>query len=178
MTNSLIITTNYGTETDELLTPLQTLKEAGVTTTVASVDGNEIQTVRGDKTAGPLVDSDSTLGAVTAYDYDIVVIPGGTLNADALRTDSDALRIVKDAAAAGIRIAAICHGPWLLVNADLIVGKTLTSYPALAVDITNAGGSWVDEEVCVDTTNGFSLITSRTPADLQAFNHAVLKALA
>lgn len=106
------------------------------------------------------------------------MIPGGTLNADALRTDSDALRIAKDAAAAGIPIAAICHGPWLLVNADLIVGKTLTSYPALAVDITNAGGSWADEEVCVDTTNGFSLITSRTPADLQAFNHAVLKALA
>ena len=178
MANSLIITTNYGTETDEIQKPLQALKAAGVTTTVASVDGNEIQTLRGDKTTGPSVDSDTTLGAVTASDYDIVVIPGGTLNADTLRTDSDALRIVKDAAAAGIPIAAICHGPWLLVNAGLVAGKTLTSYPALAVDITNAGGSWVDEEVQVDTTNGFTLITSRTPADLQAFNHAVLNALA
>lgn len=178
MTNALIISTNYGTETDEIGKPLAALKEAGVTTTVASVDGGGIQTLGGDRTTGPVVDSDTTLGEVKASDYDIVVIPGGTLNADALRIDPDAQRIVRDAATAGTPVAAICHGPWLLVNTDLVVGKTLTSYPSLAADVTNAGGSWVDEEVSVDTTNGFTLITSRTPDDLPAFNRAVLDALA
>jgi protease I len=178
MSNALIISTNYGTETDEILSPLGALKDAGVTTTVASVDGSGIRTLAGDKSAGEVVDSDTTLGEVSASDYDVIVIPGGTLNADALRIDPDAQRIVRDAAAAGKPVAAVCHGPWLLVNTDLVVGKTLTSYPTLAVDITNAGGSWVDEEVSVDATNGFTLITSRTPADLPAFNRAVLEALA
>jgi protease I len=177
MSTALIISTDYGTETDEILLPLETLKDAGVKVTVASVDGAGIQTLAGDRELGPVVDSDTTLNAVTASDYDVVVIPGGTLNADTLRIDADAQDIVRDAAAAGTPIAAICHGPWLLVNADLLVGKTLTSYPTLAVDVTNAGGSWVDEEVCVDTTNGFTLITSRAPTDLQTFNGAVLDAL-
>lgn len=178
MSGALIISTSYGTETDEIRVPLEALQEAGVTTTVASVDGRRIQTLGADRTTAPLVDSDTTLGAVAARDHDIVIIPGGTLNADELRIDPDAQRIVRDAAADGIPIAAICHGPWLLVNADLVVGKTLTSYPTLAADITNAGGSWVDEEVCVDPTNGFVLITSRTPEDLPAFTGAVLDAVA
>lgn len=177
MSNALIISTNYGTETDEIGKPLEALKEAGVTTTVASVDGGDIQTLGGDRTTGPVVASDTTLAKAVASDYDVIVIPGGTLNADSLRIDPDAQRIVRDAAAAGTPVAAICHGPWLLVNTDLVVGKTLTSYPSLAADVTNAGGSWVDKEVSVDGTNGFTLITSRNPNDLPAFNRAVLDVL-
>ncbi|MCI1256332.1 MAG: type 1 glutamine amidotransferase [Corynebacterium provencense] len=176
MTGVLIISTNYGTETDEIRRPIKAFREADVPVTVASVDGGEIRTVVGDRAEGPVVDSDTTLAEVAASDYDLVVIPGGTVNADTLRTDPDAQRIVRGAASAGIPVAAICHGPWLLVSTDLVVGKTLTSYPSLAVDVTNAGGTWVDEEVSVDPTNGFTLVTSRTPDDLPAFIRAAFEA--
>ncbi|WP_414121621.1 DJ-1/PfpI/YhbO family deglycase/protease [Corynebacterium nuruki] len=177
MSNALIISTNYGTETDELNKPLAALREAGVNTTVASVGGGGIQTLGGDRAAGPVVGSDTTLSSIDPSEYDIVVIPGGTLNADSLRIDPGAQRIVQDAAAAGTPVAAICHGPWLLVNTGLVTGKTLTSYPSLAVDVINAGGTWVDEEVSVDDAEGFTLITSRNPDDLPAFNSAILDAL-
>jgi len=177
MKKALVISTNYGTETDEILRPIEALRDAGVEVVVASTDGGRIRTLGGDKAPGPDVDSDITLADAVASEYDAVVVPGGTLNADGLRTDSDARGLVRDIAAVGGPIAAICHGPWLLVDADLLVGKTLTSFPSLATDIVNAGGDWEDSEVVVDATNGFPLITSRTPDDLAAFNRELLAAL-
>lgn len=177
MSTALIITTDYGTETDEILRPLEALKDAGVEVTVASPHGNSVRTLAGDRDPGPTVDSDISLADATAADYDALVIPGGTLNADALRVDDDARGLVKDFAAAGKPVAAICHAPWILVDTDLVVGKALTSFSSVSTDIVNAGGNWEDSEVVVDTTNGYPLITSRTPDDLPAFNRELLVAL-
>ncbi|WP_297008152.1 type 1 glutamine amidotransferase domain-containing protein [uncultured Corynebacterium sp.] len=177
MSKALIISTNYGTETDEILRPLESLRDAGVEVTVAAAGTGGIRTLTGDRLPGVVVDSDITLAEAVAGDYDALVIPGGTLNADALRIDGDARRLVADFAAAGKPVAAICHGPWLLVDADLVVGKSLTSYVSVATDIVNAGGDWEDREVVVDVANGFPLITSRTPDDLPAFNRELLGVL-
>lgn len=177
MSTALIISTNYGTEADELLSPRDALRDAGVEVTVAAAEAGGIQTLTGDRMQGEVVDSDITLAEAEASGYDALVIPGGTLNADALRINAEARRLVADFAAAGKPVAAICHGPWLLVDTDLVVGKSLTSYVSLATDIVNAGGDWENREVVTDTTNGFPLITSRTPHDLPAFNHELLGAL-
>lgn len=177
MSTALIISTDYGTESDEILRPLEALKGAGVGVTVASIHGNSVRTLVGDRDPGPTVDSDISLADATAADYDALVVPGGTLNADALRVDADARNLVKDFAADGKPVAAICHAPWLLVDTDLVVGKSLTSFHTLSTDVTNAGGNWEDSEVVVDGTNGFPLITSRTPDDIPAFTGALLTAL-
>lgn len=116
----------------------------------------------------PLTDADPA-------DYAGAVLPGGVANADHLRMDDNAVRFIQALVAAGKPVAAICHAPWLLVEADVVRGKTLTSYPSLATDIRNAGGDWVDQEVKVCDGNGWQLITSRTPKDLPAFNQAALK---
>lgn len=175
--NILIISTNYGTESDEIGKPLEYLKEQGADVTVAAPQKSPIQTLKGDKEPGPTVDPDLTLADAQAEGYDAVVIPGGTINADGLRVDADAQRIVAGVAAAGKVVAAICHGPWLLINSGVARGKTLTSYPTLQADLTNAGATWVDEEAKVCPANGFRLITSRTPNDLPAFNREILAAL-
>jgi protease I len=119
---------------------------------------------------------DTTYADAAADDYDGAVIPGGVANADFLRMDADAVRLVKELVAAGKPIASICHGPWLLVEADVVRGKMLTSFPSLRTDIRNAGGDWADEEVRVCDMNGWTLVTSRNPDDLPAFNRAALKA--
>lgn len=173
----LIISTNYGTETDEIGKPLEYLKEQGADVTVAAPEVSPIQTLKGDKEPGPTVDPDLSLASASADDYDAVVIPGGTINADGLRVDTDAQRIVAGVAGAGKVVAAICHGPWLLINSGVARGKTLTSYPTLQADLTNAGATWVDEEAKVCPANGYTLITSRTPDDLAAFNRQILAAL-
>ncbi|MGO1050534.1 type 1 glutamine amidotransferase domain-containing protein [Crossiella sp. CA198] len=118
---------------------------------------------------------DVALGDADPADYAGAVLPGGVANSDDLRTDDHAVRFVQAMAAAGKPIAAICHAPWLLVEADLLRGKTLTSYPSLATDIRNAGGDWVDQEVKVCDGNGWHLVTSRAPKDLPAFNLAALR---
>jgi protease I len=111
-----------------------------------------------------------------ASDYDALVLPGGVANADLLRLDEDAVRIVREHVAAGKPIAAICHGPWLLVEADVVRDKTLTSFRSLRTDIRNAGGTWEDDEVRVCHRQSWTLITSRTPDDLEAFNREAMKA--
>jgi protease I len=111
--------------------------------------------------------------------FNTLVIPGGTVNADTLRQDAAALRLIKEFADAGKTIAAICHGPWALIDAGVIKGKTLTSYKSVRIDLENAGAAgWVDEPVKQCQANGWTLITSRTPDDLPAFNDAIAKALA
>ncbi|SDL60970.1 protease I [Lentzea albidocapillata subsp. violacea] len=119
---------------------------------------------------------DTTFADALADDYDGAVIPGGVANADFLRMDNDAVELVKALAAAGKPIASICHGPWLLVEAGVVRGKMLTSFPSLQTDIRNAGGDWADEEVRVCDMNGWTLVTSRNPGDLPAFNRETLKA--
>lgn len=165
----LAIVTNYGVEQDELVVPVDHLREAGATVDVAAVEDAPVETLVGDKDPGRSVQPTTTLGAVDADGYDLLLVPGGTLNADTLRLQDDAVTLVKAFASSGRPVAAICHGPWLLVEAGLADGKRLTSYPSLTTDVRNAGGTWVDEEVVADDARGFRLITSRTPDDLEAF---------
>ena len=112
---------------------------------------------------------DRTTGEVSADDFDALVLPGGVANPDRLRTDAEAVAMVRDMFLAGKPVAAICHGPWTLIEAGVVKGRTLTSWPSLRTDIDNAGGSWVDEEVVVCTSGPNTLITSRKPDDLKAF---------
>ena len=177
--NILIITSNTGIERDELLKPLEALRSFGATVTHASSKGGTTQTFVGDTEKDQTVESDVQLSDVASSDFDALVIPGGTVNADTLRQDAAALRVIYDFVKAGKTVAAICHGPWALIDAGVIKGKTLTSYKSVRIDLENAGAAgWVDAEVKECKANGWTLITSRTPDDLPAFNQAIAKALA
>ena len=163
-----------GVEQVELTQPRQTAEDAGATTTLVSVDTGEIQAMNGDIQPAGKYRVDRRAADVSASDYDAVIMPGGTVNADRLRMDDDVLRFVKDVFAAGKPVGAICHAPWTLVEAGVVQGRTLTSFPSLRTDIRNAGGNPVDEEVATDG----ALITSRNPDDLPAFCAAIVKAFA
>lgn len=117
------------------------------------------------------------LETVDEQEFDLLLIPGGTLNADNLRLDDEAQRIVQSFAATERPVASICHGPWLLVETGLVLDKTLTSYKSIKTDVVNAGGQWVDEEVFRCSAQNFVLITSRNPGDLEAFNAAIIEEL-
>ncbi|WIB70673.1 type 1 glutamine amidotransferase domain-containing protein [Curtobacterium sp. MCBD17_026] len=169
----LVITTNYGVEQDEIVVPTEQLRERGASVTVAAKETGTIQTLVGDKDPGQTLEPDTTIGGVDAKDFDALVIPGGTINADTLRQESRAATLVQAFAEASKPVAAICHGPWTLVEAGVLSGKTVTSFPSLQTDLRNAGAEWVDQEVQVD--GGF--ITSRTPDDLPAFVDAIESAL-
>ncbi|MCU1785580.1 type 1 glutamine amidotransferase [Pseudomonas sp. 13B_2.1_Bac1] len=175
----LIITSNTGIERDELVKPLEALRGFGATVTHASSKGGTTQTFVGDTEKDKTVESDVQLSDVASSEFDALVIPGGTVNADTLRQDAAALRVINDFVKAGKTVAAICHGPWALIDAGVIKGKTLTSYKSVRIDLENAGAAgWVDAEVKECKANGWTLITSRTPDDLPAFNQAIAKALA
>ncbi|MGO1566545.1 MAG: type 1 glutamine amidotransferase domain-containing protein [Brachybacterium sp.] len=173
----LLLTSNFGTETDEITKPLATLREAGATVTVAAPETGVVTTLERDREPGPEVPVDATHDSVKAADFDALVLPGGTLNADSLRADETAQFLVRSFAADGKPIAAICHAPWLLVETGLADGRELTSVPTIRTDLTNAGGKWTDEEVVIDDSAGSRLITSRTPDDLDAFNAAIINSL-
>ena len=163
------IATN-GVEEPELAEPWQAVQEAGGTPVLLSAEPGSITALQGDWDRGGSYAVDATLADATADDFDALVLPGGTLNADSMRVDQDALRLVREFDAAGKPIAAICHAPWILLEAGLARGKRLTSYSSLATDLKNAGAEWVDEEVVVDGR----LVTSRNPGDLEAFNREAL----
>lgn len=174
----LFITSNTGIERDELVKPLEALKAQGAQVTHGSSEGGTAQTFVQDTEKDRTVESQVALTGLNAADFDALVIPGGTVNADTLRLDENAQRLVKQFADAGKVIAAICHGPWLLINAGVIAGKTLTSYPSVRLDLENAGAAgWVDVEVKQCQANGWTLITSRNPNDIPAFNEAIAAAL-
>lgn len=173
----LIITANAGIERDELLEPMKALESWGANVTHATIKGGEAQTWLNDSEKDVTVMSDSTLQGLSASDYDLLVIPGGTVNADTIRQDADAQRLVREFSSAGKPVAAICHGPWLLIDAGVVDSKSLTSYASIRPDLTNAGADWVDAQVKVCPGNGWTLITSRNPDDLPAFNEALSKAL-
>jgi len=153
-----------GVEQVELTEPLKAAKEAGATTHLISIKPDRIQGFKHlDK--GDTFPVDKTAADVSASDYDALVLPGGVANPDQLRMNTDAVRFVREFFEQGKPVAAICHAPWTLVEADVVRGRTLTSWPSLRTDIRNAGGTWVDEEVHTDQ----GLVTSRKPADLPAF---------
>ncbi|QVQ51198.1 DJ-1/PfpI/YhbO family deglycase/protease [Spiractinospora alimapuensis] len=173
----LAITTNYGVEQDELVVPVDRLRRQNAGVDVAAVASDPVETLVHDKDPGRSVQPDVTLAKVDPTAYDLLIVPGGTLNADSLRLDEDALRILDAFTSAGRPVAAICHGPWLLVEGDTVRTKRLTSYASLKTDIRNAGGQWVDESVVVDDTGGWTLITSRDPRDLNDFVAEIDRAL-
>ncbi len=153
-----------GVEQVELTEPWKAVEQEGGRPELVSLESGEIQGfdhLDKDKTFSV----DKTAAEAKADDYDGLVLPGGVANPDFLRTDEDAVEFVRSFFEAGKPVAAICHGPWILVEADVVRGRTVTSWPSLKTDIKNAGGEWVDEEVHVDA----GLVTSRKPDDLPAF---------
>lgn len=162
-----------GFEEVELLEPLKVLQDAGAQVDIiAPHRGNVLGFRHDDK--GKTVLADHTIEEAAPGDYDALLLPGGALNADALRVDPHAQAFVRNIQDAGKPIAVICHGPWLLVSAGLVTGRRLTSYYTIRDDIRNAGGDWVDQEVVEDA----NWVSSRQPSDLPAFNRAMLKLFA
>lgn len=167
-----------GVEQIELTKPWQAVQDAGGAPELLSTKPGSVQAFNGDVNAADTFEVDTVVGSASADDYDGLVLPGGTTNPDQLRLDSDAVDFVKSFTVAGKPIAAICHGPWTLVEADVLGGKTLTSWASLKTDIRNAGGNWVDTEAKTCTANGWTLVTSRNPDDLDAFVDASITAFA
>lgn len=167
------VAANEGVEQVELTEPWEAVRQAGGQPELVSPEPGEVQAFNHlDKADRFKVDV--TTADADPSRYDAVVLPGGVANPDQLRMDTSAVRFVRSFFDAGKPVAAICHGPWTLVEADAVRGRTLTSWPSLQTDIRNAGGRWVDEEVVVDG----QLVTSRKPDDLKAFNGALVHAFA
>jgi len=160
----ILILATHGVEQAELTVPRDELRKVGAVVDVASPDGKP---VRGwiEKDWGDTIAVDRKIADVDPADYAALVLPGGQINPDLLRVDPDAMAVVRRFLADGKPIAAICHGPWLLVEANAVRGRTVTSYRSIRTDVENAGGRWVDREVAVDE----GIITSRSPKDLPAF---------
>ena len=171
MPHALIIATD-GFEQSELFDPRQALLDAGAEVTLASIGLDPIQGMQHQE-KGDTITPDALLTDVDAADYDALVIPGGVANPDRLRMEPAASRLVRDFMIAGKPVAAICHGPWLLAEAEVVDGRTLTSWPSIRTDLRHAGALVVDKEVVVDG----NLITSRKPDDIPAFNAALLEAI-
>jgi protease I len=153
-----------GVEQVELTEPLEAARKAGADTDLVSLEEGQVQMFNHlDK--GETIEANRAVTDADASDYDALVLPGGVANPDALRMDEDAVGFVRAFFEQDKPVAVICHGPWTLIEADVVRGRTLTSWPSLKTDLRNAGATWVDEEVHVD--NG--LVTSRNPDDLPAF---------
>jgi protease I len=163
---------NSGVEQVELTKPWQAVEDAGGEPVLIAPEHDSVQAFNNDVEPGDTFDADLAVADANADDFAALVLPGGVANPDKLRVDADAVAFVSAFAAAGKPIASICHGPWTLVEAGLVEGKTLTSWPSLQTDIRNAGGTWRDEEVFVCSQQGFTLVTSRKPDDLDAFSKA------
>ncbi len=167
------ILVTQGFEQIEMTSPRQALDGAGASTVLIAPDSGQVkawdETDWGDSFA-----VDATITQSDAADFDALLLPGGVMSPDKLRMDEDAVSFVRRFFEAGKPVAAICHAPWLLVEADVVSGRQVTSYPSLRTDLANAGAEWVDREVVVDA----GLVTSRKPDDLEAFNHKMLEEFA
>ena len=162
---AVLVTDGY--EPSELTEPTRALREAGARVTIVSDhDG----TIRG-KTDADTAPVDMTLDAASPDDFDALLLPGGVKNPDTMRQNERGVAFVRTIAESGKPIAAICHAPWLLVEADVVSGRRMTSYPSLKTDLRNAGADWVDQEVVVDQ----GIVTSRSPKDLPAFNAKMIE---
>jgi protease I len=154
-----------GTEQVEFTRPKQAVEDAGATTEVISAEVGEVQAVNNDLQPGDTFTVDKAFSEVSPDDYDAVIVPGGAVGADKLRADEEAVVFIRGFFEAGKPAGVICHAPWTLVEADVVRGRTLTSFWSLQTDVRNAGGEWVDEEIVTDQ----GLVTGRYPGDLDAF---------
>jgi protease I len=161
-----------GFEQSELFDPRKAVLDAGAQVTLASIKTDPIQGMKHDQ-KGDTITPDQSLDAIDAADFDALVIPGGVANPDTLRMEESALQIIQAFMAASKPVAAICHGPWLLAEADVLKDRKVTSWPSIRTDLRNAGADVVDQEVVVDG----NLITSRKPDDIPAFNAALIAAV-
>jgi protease I len=168
-----ILVATEGIEQVELVEPRKALEESGATVELLSTETGQAQAFNHLDKADTFP-IDRAVGEASAGDYDALMLPGGVANPDNLRTHDDAVAFVRAFFDAGKPVAAICHAPWTLVEAGVVSGRTLTSWPSLQTDIRNAGGTWVDEEVHVDQ----GLVTSRKPDDLPAFNAKMIEEFA
>ncbi len=170
-----ILATN-GFEESELMSPLAALKAAGANISIVSIE-KSADTIRGwadGKWSEQTVAVDGTVPNMKADSFDALMLPGGVMNPDLLRANPDAVAFVRDFFSAGKPVAAICHAPWLVVEAGGARGKRMTSYPSIRTDVTNAGATWVDESVVTD----HGLVTSRSPKDLDDFNAKMVEEFA
>ena len=159
-----------GFEEVELTKPRKALEDAGAKTSVVSIKSGKIQGMNhADK--GETVAVDLTLAEAKPQEFDALLIPGGLMNPDTLRSTDEALEFVRHFFRQGKPVAAICHAPWVLIDAEVVSGRTMTSWPAIKTDVRNAGATWVDQDVVVD--NG--LVTSRKPDDIPAFNEKMIE---
>ncbi|HEV7249258.1 MAG TPA: type 1 glutamine amidotransferase domain-containing protein [Shinella sp.] len=160
----ILILATDGYERSELRVPLDELKKRGAAVKIASLEKRPIKSWD-KKDWGDTVDVDLTTEEASSKDFDALVLPGGQINPDLLRADEKAMRVVKDFLASGKVVAAICHAPWLLIEADALRGRKATSYASIRTDLINAGADWRDEKVVTDK----GIVTSRSPEDLDAF---------
>jgi protease I len=171
--HKIAILTENGFEEVELTSPKKALEEQGATVHVISPQKDKVKAMK-DHEWSIEVTVDKHLSEVRAEDYDGLLLPGGVINPDQLRTSEDAVKFIQDFFAAGKPVAAICHGPQSLIEAGVVEGREMTSYPSIKTDLQNAGARWVDQEVVVDQ----GLVTSRKPDDLPAFNAKMIEEFA
>jgi protease I len=169
-----ILLAPVGTEQAEFTEPKKAVEDAGAQVDVVGLQTGEAQTMNSDVNPGETFVVEKTFSEVSPGDYDALIVPGGTVGADTLRGDEEAVAFVRGFFEQEKPVGVICHGPWTLVEADVVRGRTLTSYPSLQTDIRNAGGEWVDEEVVTDQ----GMVTSRNPDDLPAFCSKLVEEIA
>jgi protease I len=160
-----ILLAPVGTEQVEFTETKKAVEEAGASVDVVGIETGDAQTMNSDVNPGETFTVEKSFSEVSPEDYDALIVPGGTVGADKLRGSGEAVAFVRSFFEPAKPVGVICHGPWTLVEADVVRGRTLTSYPTLQTDIRNAGGTWVDQEVVTDE----GLVTSRNPDDLPAF---------
>ncbi|RZJ35381.1 MAG: type 1 glutamine amidotransferase [Flavobacterium sp.] len=170
MSKKIAILATNGFEESELKSPKEYLEQQGWTAHIVSPEGGTIK-AWADGNWGGEYKVDRVLGEVEAADYDALVLPGGVMNPDKLRVNEDAIRFVKEFFQDHKPVAAICHGPWTLINAEVVEGRKMTSYHTVRKDLENAGANWTDSEVVTD----HGLVTSRSPKDLPAFNKKMVE---
>lgn len=172
--HTIAILATHGVEEVELVEPRRAVEKEGATVKLLSLDTGEIQAMKQDVNAAGTYSVDLPVADASVEDFDGLLLPGGTTNPDHLRQNADAVSFVRDFVSSGRPVGVICHGPWTLIEAGVVDGRTLTSYPSVRTDIRNAGGTVVDEEVVIDR----NLVSSRDPDDLPAFCTAVVDVFA
>lgn len=168
---------NEGVEQVELTDPWQAVEQEGGHPVLIAPEAGKVQAFN-HLDRGAVFPVHQTVDEVAVEDFDGLVLPGGVANPDQLRTRPGAVALVREFVDAGKPVSAICHAPWTLIEAGAVEGKTLTSWPSLRTDLTNAGATWVDEPVHVDSSGGWTLVTSRNPGDLPAFCKQMCRVLA
>ncbi|HET9254680.1 MAG TPA: type 1 glutamine amidotransferase domain-containing protein [Pseudonocardiaceae bacterium] len=171
---TVAILASSGVEEVELVEPRNAVRKAGARTEVLSIEPGEIQAMNHDVEKASWIPVDRPVSEASVDDYDALLLPGGTTNPDHLRQDPDAVGFVREFFATGKPVGVICHGPWTMVEADVVRGRTLTSWPSVRTDIRNAGGTVVDQEVVIDA----GLVSSRGPRDLPAFCSTIVEEFA